>query len=260
MATDYRKLFNNTIYKPSYTQKELDYMEDPVFGRTKIPDGFKLIQDQDGNGLLWPQDLVLNSQTEKPKEPQNMEIIKAPGEDNGEINKETDSNNYSFNVNLNNNKQSTALYIMNSLINKGRKPHEAAGMVGNLLAESDLNPNSINENDLGNISGGIAQWRGSNFARLKAYAKSQGKSWNDLDLQIDFLNNSIDSDVLDRLSKSKDAHQASEAWAYYEKYAGYDGTTKTAKKAKWSQNRINEEHNKRSKYSNYVFDLWKSQS
>ena len=37
MATDYRELFN--IYKPSYTQKELDYMEDPVFGRTKVPDG-----------------------------------------------------------------------------------------------------------------------------------------------------------------------------------------------------------------------------
>ena len=257
MATDYRELFNNTIYKPSYTQKELDYMEDSVFGRTKVPDGFELIQDQDGNRLLWPQDLVLNSQIEKPKEEQqNMEITKAPQEDNGEAN----SNNYSFNINLNNNKQSTALYIMNSLINKGRRPHEAAGMVGNLLAESDLNPNSINENDLGNISGGIAQWRGSNFARLKAYAKSKGKSWNDLDLQIDFLNNSIDSDVLNRLSKSKDAHQASEAWAYYERYAGYDGTTKTAKKAKWSQDRVNEEHNKRSKYSNYVFDLWKSQS
>ena len=260
MATDYSKLFENTIYKPSYTPKELSYMEDPVFGKTKVPDGFKLIQDEDGRGILWADDLIINPQLEKPKEQQNMEITKAPEEDNGEINKEINSKNYSFNINLNNNKQSTALYIMNSLINKGRKPHEAAGMVGNLLAESDLNPNSINENDLGNISGGIAQWRGSNFARLKAYAKSKGKSWNDLDLQIDFLNNSIDSDVLDRLSKSKNAHQASEAWAYYERYAGYDGTTKTAKKAKWSQDRVNEEHNKRSKYSNYVFNLWKSQS
>ena len=257
MAIDYRELFKNTIYNPSYTQNERDYMEDPVFGRTKVPDGFKLIGNE-----LQPQDLIFNSQTEKPKEEQqNMEITKAPEEDNEEINKEVNnSKNYSFNINLNNDKQSTALYIMNSLINKGRKPHEAAGMVGNLLAESDLNPNSINENDLGNISGGIAQWRGSNFARLKAYAKSKGKSWNDLDLQIDFLNNSIDSDVLDRLSKSKNAHQASEAWAYYERYAGYDGTTKTAKKAKWSQDRVNEEHNKRSKYSNYVFNLWESQS
>lgn len=83
MATDYRKLFNT--YKPSYTQKELNYMEDPVFGRTKVPDGFKFIQDQDGNGLLWPQDLVF--QTEKSKEErQNMEITKAPKEDNGEVN------------------------------------------------------------------------------------------------------------------------------------------------------------------------------
>ncbi len=94
MAVDYSKLFENTIYKPSYTQKELDYMEDPVFGRTKVPDGFKFIQDQNGNGLLWPQDLVLNSQIEKPKEQQNMEMTKAPKEDNGEINKEVKSNNF----------------------------------------------------------------------------------------------------------------------------------------------------------------------
>jgi len=46
---------------------------------------------------------------------------------------------------------------MNSLITKGKKtPHEAAGIVGNLMAESNLNPNAFNKNDLGSQSGGIA--------------------------------------------------------------------------------------------------------
>lgn len=93
MAVDYSKLFENVIYKPSYTQSELDYMEDPVFGRTKVPDGFKLIQDEDGRGMLWADDLIINPQLEKPKERQNMEITKAPEEDNGENNRKIKSNN-----------------------------------------------------------------------------------------------------------------------------------------------------------------------
>jgi hypothetical protein len=48
MAIDYSKLFGKG-YEATYTPGELfrmkksSYMEDPVFGRTKIPDGFELM-------------------------------------------------------------------------------------------------------------------------------------------------------------------------------------------------------------------------
>jgi hypothetical protein len=63
--------------------------------------------------------------------------------------------------------QENAVYIMNNLVNRGFKPHEAAGIVGNLMAESSLNTGSLNSNDLGLPAGGLAGWRGSNFSKLK---------------------------------------------------------------------------------------------
>lgn len=155
--------------------------------------------------------------------------------------------------------QENAVYIMNNLVNRGFKPHEAAGIVGNLMAESSLNTGSLNSNDLGLPAGGLAGWRGSNFSRLKQFANSQGKSWTDIDSQLDFLTSSINNDIRDRLSKATNPHEASEAWAYYERYAGYDGTTKTAKKAGWSQDRVNKEHKNRSNYANEIYELWKTQ-
>lgn len=70
----------------NFTVYESAYIKDPVFGEQKVPDGFKLIQDQDGRGILWADDLIINPQLEKPKEQQNMEITKAPEEDNREVN------------------------------------------------------------------------------------------------------------------------------------------------------------------------------
>lgn len=160
--------------------------------------------------------------------------------------------------------KNNAIHIMNSLINKGLKPHQAAGVVGNLMVESQLNPGAYNPNDIGLPGGGLAGFRGPLFSRLKSYTSNKGKSWKDLDSQIDFLydilneNNSQMNDVRNRLLNATNPHEASEAWAYYEKYAGYDGTTKTAKKAGWSQERINQEHKNRSNYAREIYELWKS--
>lgn len=149
---------------------------------------------------------------------------------------------------------------MNNLVQRGYKPHIAAGIVGNLMAESSLNPGS-STNDLGATAGGLAQWRGDLFKNLKSEAKSKNVPWNDINFQLDYLHNTLNqrSDVLDRLSRATNPEEASEAWAYYEKYAGYDGTTKTAKKAGWSQKRVDEEHQKRKDYSNEIYELWNEQ-
>lgn len=155
--------------------------------------------------------------------------------------------------------KSTTLTVMNGLISRGFQPHEAAGIVGNLMRESNLNTGAFNPNDVGLPGGGLAGWRGPLFSKLKSYASNQGKSWKDLDVQLDFLVSTINPDIRDMLSKTNDPHSASEAWAYYEKYAGYDGTTKTAKKAGWSQERVNQEHKSRSDYAREVYDLWNNQ-
>ena len=116
MAVDYSKLFENTIYKPSYTPKELSYIEDPVFGRTKVPDGFKLIQDEDGRGILWADDLIINPQLEKPKEQQNMEITKAPKEDNEII-----TNNKNFSNNITGDKKYVFDFFYNKFYNHNKQ-------------------------------------------------------------------------------------------------------------------------------------------
>ena len=154
--------------------------------------------------------------------------------------------------------QNNAMYVMNQLITKGFTPHVAAGIVGNLIAESSVNPKTYNKYDVNGVSGGIAQWHKGNFVKLQNFARNRNKSWEDLDTQIDFLISTIDKDVMQRLQKARNYHEASEAWAYYEKYAGYDGTTKTAKTAGWKKDRIKQEHEKRSSFSNQIYNLWKN--
>ena len=158
------------------------------------------------------------------------------------------------------------LYIMNRLIDKGFSPHAAAGIAGNLIIESGMNPSIYNKYDVNGVSGGIAQWHKGNFIKLQNYAKSRNKSWKDLDTQIDFLISTISNDIKDRLTKSKNPYEASRAWGYYEKFAGYDGTINTAttlmRQKKWTkeqtQQHVNKEIKNRSYYANKVYEIWKN--
>lgn len=61
---------------------------------------------------------------------------------------------------------------------------QAAGIVANLLDESAMNPKAVNPQ-----SGayGIAQWLGSRYTQLVAFARSMGKSPDDLDTQLAFI-------------------------------------------------------------------------
>ncbi|MBO4704462.1 MAG: hypothetical protein J5647_01850, partial [Spirochaetaceae bacterium] len=77
-----------------------------------------------------------------------------------------------------------AAYIMNRFIEAGYTPNFAAGVLGNLYAESRFNTAAIGDN---NTSGGIAQWHASRWEKLKKFAAEQGKSWEDLSVQTDFL-------------------------------------------------------------------------
>lgn len=164
-------------------------------------------------------------------------------------------NDYSTGTQLPADKSKTAILLIDKLINKGIKPHEAAGIVGNLYAESGFK-STVTANDLGQTGGGLAGFRGENLIKLKNFAKARGKHWGDVDTQLDYIISTISPEVQSKLASSKNPHEASEAWAYYERYAGYDGTTKTARKAGWSQARVNQEHRNRSNYSKQFYDTW----
>ncbi len=67
--------------------------------------------------------------------------------------------------------------------NHGLSNEQASGFLGNLYAESSLNPSIINP-----TSGafGLAQWLGSRKKSLLKFAKDNGKDVNDPFLQLDF--------------------------------------------------------------------------
>jgi len=68
---------------------------------------------------------------------------------------------------------------MNYFMDKGLSKHAAAGIVGNLYAESRLKTDAVGD---GGTSGGIAQWHGPRWKQLQAFAKARNKKWTDLDL------------------------------------------------------------------------------
>ena len=88
-----------------------------------------------------------------------------------------------------------AATAFNFFVSQGLAPHQAAGIVGNLMGESGhgLNPSATNKGDGrdGSDSIGIGQWNSTRAAALKAYAESKGTGWNDLNTQLEFLHSEL---------------------------------------------------------------------
>lgn len=92
---------------------------------------------------------------------------------------------------------------------------QAAGIVGNLQAESgpNLNPNAIGENDVrpGVHSYGIAQWNRGRWAGLQSFAQNKGKPWNDFQTQLEYVQHELNTShkrVADQLRNISDAATA----------------------------------------------------
>jgi hypothetical protein len=67
---------------------------------------------------------------------------------------------------------------------KGLPPHVAAGIVGNLMQESGLNPTIKGDNGLAT---GIAQWHPDRFKGLHSWAQASGKNPFSLTTQLDYV-------------------------------------------------------------------------
>ena len=101
----------------------------------------------------------------------------------------------------------------------------ACGAVGNMMAESGLNPGSYNANDRGKPSAGLCQWRADRFEKLKSMASSGGKSWQRLDVQAAYLKKELNGPYKScriGCSSASTPERASEIWGQkFEKFAGY---------------------------------------
>jgi hypothetical protein len=97
-------------------------------------------------------------------------------------------------------KGSMADNLMNGLMQRGYSEVAAKGILMNLNSESSLNTSA--SGDSGNALG-LAQWNGPRKADLIAFAKAQGKSPNDYNVQLDFL----DSEMKGKYSSTYDAVQ-----------------------------------------------------
>lgn len=121
----------------------------------------------------------------------------------------------------------------------------ACGAVGNMMAESGLNPGSYNANDRGKPSAGLCQWRADRFEKLKSMASSGGKSWQRLDVQAAYLKKELNGPYKScriGCSSASTPERASEIWGQkFEKFAGYN-------------NLSGREHTRRKKFSRQIYN------
>ena len=95
------------------------------------------------------------------------------------------------------------------LIAQGYPPVAAAGIVGNLVQESGVNP-TVNPGDSGTAHG-IAQWRGDRWSGLQDYAKQNRGSVNDLNTQLGYLDYELRNRYGDTYQKMMSARTPGDA-------------------------------------------------
>lgn len=117
---------------------------------------------------------------------------------------------------------SNADYAFQWLLKKGYAPHQAAGIVGNLVQESNVRPDGV-VGDNGTAFG-VAQWRGDRFAGLQRFAEAGGQDWRSLDTQLGYLDhelNTTERRAGDALRAAPDVRAATRAVIGFERPQGW---------------------------------------
>src|SRR5687768_1697096 len=102
---------------------------------------------------------------------------------------------------------------LNYFVDKSRTPQQAAGIVGNLHAESGVNAGTQEWNPIGNGRGGygIAQWTGPRRTQLENLARQRGTDPSDMATQLDFLWSELNSSERGALNALRGATTADQA-------------------------------------------------
>jgi hypothetical protein len=109
---------------------------------------------------------------------------------------------------------------------RGWSKEQAAGIVGNLLAESKLNTGARNPGDGrdGTDSIGIAQWNSGRARALKKFAADNKADWQDYGVQLAFVDHELrtsEKAAGDALRKARNLDEATAAFIGYERPAGW---------------------------------------
>jgi len=116
----------------------------------------------------------------------------------------------------------TAASARDYLINKhGLAPHHAAAIAGHGMQESNFNLKAVGDNGTAH---GAFQWRGDRLANLKRFAARSGRSWQQLDAQLDFVVHELgttESYAGKALRNSGNLQDAVAAFMHFERPAGY---------------------------------------
>ena len=122
-------------------------------------------------------------------------------------------------------KDQTGKYIRDYFVNKGLTKEQSSAIAGNLFKESSFNSNAVGDTHLPTYSEGLAQWREGRLTNLKNFANSKNKSYKDLNTQLDFLWNELNTsekEALNYLKNSKNISEASKNFASkFERMAKY---------------------------------------
>lgn len=92
--------------------------------------------------------------------------------------------------------------VWNYLRGKGLSEVAVAGIMGNIERESRFSPGAVEPNGTGI---GLAQWSFGRATNLKNYAKRKGKSWKDLNTQLDFMWHELTTSEVSALAALKAA-------------------------------------------------------
>jgi hypothetical protein len=106
-------------------------------------------------------------------------------------------------------------------VGKGYTPEQAAGIVGNLVHESGVNPYASGDNG---TSGGLAQFHNERLTALRAYAASVGKPATDFQTQLEFIDrelNTTEAGTKAKLIAAKTPEDAAGAFINYERPKGW---------------------------------------
>jgi len=71
--------------------------------------------------------------------------------------------------------------------NKPLSAAQAAGVMGNMYAESTLNPSAIESTTRADKGHGLVQWTFGRWTNLSNFAATKGTTWDDLNTQLEFL-------------------------------------------------------------------------
>ena len=135
--------------------------------------------------------------------PDRVDVIPYSGDDTDFVSYDVNEQ-HSSNKNLKGNQK----IAYNFFISKGLQPHQAAGIVGNLMGESKLNPSAVNPTSK---AFGIAQWLGDR--KKKLFAKYGDKPT--IDQQLEFVweeLNTSEKRAFDRLLQTQSVEEATNSF------------------------------------------------